>query len=117
MRTKLAALITATAVAIAPVSVAHAQDISSEISDTVEDFTTESSQGAESLEVPTSSQNGDGTSSLPTFGLGDSPEQNFLLDVVVSLGIWAVVGSIYGAVIAPHIPQVNIYDMLPFLRG
>ena len=36
MRTKLAALITATAVAVAPVSIANAQDISSEISDTLE---------------------------------------------------------------------------------
>lgn len=117
MRTKLAALITATAVAVAPVSIANAQDISSEISDTLEQSSAESSKGAESLEVPTSSENGDGTSSLPTFGMGDSPEQNFLIDVVISLGIWAVIGSIYGAVIAPNLPSVNIYDVLPFLRG
>lgn len=117
MRTKLAALITATAVAIAPVSVANAQDISSEISDTLEKSSEQSSQGAESLEVPTSSENGDGTSSLPTFGLGETPEQNFLLDIVATIGIWAVVGTIYGSFIAPHIPTLNIYDMLPFLRG
>ena len=116
MRTKLAALITAAAVAVAPVTIANAQDISSEISDTLEQSSAESSQGAESLEVPTSSENGDGTSSLPTFGMGDSPEQNFL-DVVISLGVWAVLGSIYGAVIAPNLPSVNIYDVLPFLRG
>lgn len=117
MRTKLAALITAFAVALAPVSIANAQDISSEVSDTLEQSSEDFNNGAESIEVPTSSENSDGNSSLPTFGLGENPEQNFLLDIVVSIGIWAVLGSIYGAVIAPNLPSVNIYDVLPFLRG
>ena len=117
MRAKLAALITASAVALAPVATANAQDISSEVSDNLEQSSADFNKDAESIEVPTSSENGGGNSSLPTLGLGDSPEQNFLLDIVVSLGIWAVVGTIYGSVIAPNIPTINIYDVLPFLRG
>src|SRR5699024_6444569 len=99
MRTKLAAVITAAAVTLTPVTVANAQ---------VENLSS----------TFTGSSSGSSTgSSVPVPQRTESTVLNIIRDVLVSVGVWAGLGSFYGSVIAPHIPHFNIYDVLPFLRG
>ena len=104
MRTKLAAVITATAVTLTPVTVANAQELSSQVETSSENLSSSF----------TGSSSG---SSVPVPQRTESTALNIFLDVLISVGVWAGLGSFYGSVIAPHIPHFNIYDVLPFLRG
>lgn len=108
MRTKLAAVITATAVTLTPVTVANAQELSSQVETSSENLSS----------AFTGSSSGSSTgSSVPVPQRTESTVLNIIRDVLVSVGVWAGLGSFYGSVIAPHIPHFNIYDVLPFLRG
>lgn len=108
MRTKLAAVITATAVTLTPVTVANAQELSSQVETSSENLSSSF----------TGSSSGSSTgSSVPVPQRTESTVLNIIRDVLISVGVWAGLGSFYGSVIAPHIPHFNIYDVLPFLRG
>lgn len=108
MRTKLAAVITAAAVTLTPVTVANAQELSSQVETSSEKLPS----------TFTGSSSGSSTgSSVPVPQRTESTALNIILDVLISVGVWAGLGSFYGSVIAPHIPHFNIYDVLPFLRG
>lgn len=122
MRTKLAAVITAAAVTLTPVSVAnaHAVEVPSSTADITElssalDFEDLSSK----LKADGLSSNTDipGLSSTAKDEAEENPGKAALLDVLIAVGVWAILGSIYGSVIAPNLPDFNLYDIAPFLRG
>lgn len=113
MRTKLAAVITAAAVTLTPVSVAtaHANPVE-ELSSAV--------QGADlssKVDDLSSAVRGGELSSDAKDEAEENPGQAALLDVLIAVGVWAILGSIYGSVIAPNLPDFNLYDIAPFLRG
>lgn len=122
MRTKLAAIITAAAVTLTPVSVATANAV--ELPSSTADIKGLSSaidiEGLSSkLKVDdlSSTVRGGELSSDAKDEAKENPGHAALLDVVVAVGLWAILGSIYGSVIAPNLPDFNLYDIAPFLRG
>ncbi|AMJ44731.1 hypothetical protein [Corynebacterium stationis] len=122
MRTKLAAVITAAAVTLTPVSVANANAV--ELPSSTADITGLSSaldfEGLSSkVKADGLSSNTDipGLSSTAKDRAKENPGHAALLDVVITVGLWAILGSIYGSLIAPLLPNFNLYDIAPFLRG
>ena len=122
MRTKLAAIITAAAVTLTPVSQANANAV--ELPSSTADIKGLSSaidiEGLSSkLKVDdlSSTVRGGELSSDAKDKAEENPGHAALLDVVVAVGLWAILGSIYGSVIAPNLPDFNLYDIAPFLRG
>lgn len=124
MRTKLAAIITAAAVTLTPVSVAtaHANPVE-ELSSAVQGADLSSKVDIEGfsskLKVDdlSSTVRGGELSSDAKDEAENNPGHAALLDVVVAVGLWALLGSMYGSVIAPNLPDFNLYDIAPFLRG
>lgn len=124
MRTKLAAIITAAAVTLTSVSVATAHaNLVEELSSAVQGADLSSKVDIEGfsskLKVDdlSSTVRGGELSSDAKDEAEDNPGHAALLDVVVAVGLWAILGSIYGSVIAPNLPDFNLYDIAPFLRG
>ena len=115
MRTKLAAVITAAAVTLTPVSVAtaHANPVE-ELSSAVQGADLSSKVDIEGF---SSKLKVDDLSSDAKDEAEENPGQAALLDVLIAVGVWAILGSIYGSVIAPNLPDFNLYDIAPFLRG
>jgi len=113
MRTKLAAVITAAAVTLTPVSVANANAV--ELPSSTADIKGLSS--AIDIEGLSSKLKVEDLSSTAKDEAEENPGQAALLDVLIAVGVWAILGSIYGSVIAPKLPDFNLYDIAPFLRG
>ena len=116
--------ITAAAVTLTPVSVAtaHANPVE-ELSSAVQGADLSSKVDIEGfsskLKVDdlSSTVRGGELSSDAKDEAEENPGHAALLDVVVAVGLWAILGSIYGSVIAPNLPDFNLYDIAPFLRG
>ena len=124
MRTKLAAVITGAAVTLTPVSVATApanpvEELSSEVqgADLSSKVDIEGFSSKLKVDDLSSTVRGGELSSDAKDEAENNPGHAALLDVVVAVGLWAILGSIYGSVIAPNLPDFNLYDIAPFLRG
>ncbi|MDY3127374.1 MAG: family 17 glucosidase [Corynebacterium sp.] len=116
IRRRVLALATAAALVMSPVSIANAQENLGELSAAVGSAEGNNNKASSELTASSNKATGKKTNqgeNSSVIGITGDPAQDFFIDLAIALGVWMVLGSIYGSFIAPHLPHFSLMGLLP----